>query len=141
LDFDPAGGCGDGARLGVAVAHEQAVTVLVELAGQGLDVAGNLGFQGGDQHPPGSLPDDLVQPGSGFFRSGVVIGDYCQHRRSFPPASHRRRVSRLVNEEGTPRPRTGGRSTGSGHNSASATAPPMAPPLNHRYATLRPEQQ
>jgi hypothetical protein len=95
LDFDLASGGDDGAGLGVAIANDQAVAVLVELPGQGLDVAGGLHLDCGDQHPPGALADDLVQSRGGFFRSGVVIGDYCQHRRSFPPASHRRRVSRF----------------------------------------------
>jgi hypothetical protein len=88
LDLDGAGRGGDGAGLGMAVAHHEAVTRLVQLAGQRLHVAGGLGFDGGGQHPPGTLPNDLIQPG-GHLRQGVVIGDYCQHRRVLP----RRRVT------------------------------------------------
>lgn len=84
LDLDGPGGGGDGAGLGMPVAHDQSVAVLVELADQGLDVAGGLGFDGGGQHPPGALPDDLIQRGSGIVRSGAVFGDYCQHRRVLP---------------------------------------------------------
>jgi hypothetical protein len=68
----------------VAVAHDQAVAVLVELPSQGLDVPGRLHLDCGDQHPPGAVANDLVQPGSGILRSGVIIGDYCQHRRVLP---------------------------------------------------------
>jgi hypothetical protein len=115
LDLDAASRGGDGAWLGVAVSHDQAVTVLVELAGECIDVAGDLSFQGGEEHPPGSFPDDLIERGGGLVRSSVVVGDYCQYWRSFlagvsPPAN-----LVLVNEEGTPRLRTGGRSTGSGY--------------------------
>ena len=57
---------------------------LVELPGQPLGVARDLRFEGSGQHPPRRLEDDLIQPGGGFLRPGVIIGDYCQHRRVLP---------------------------------------------------------
>lgn len=59
----------------MTVAHDEAVTVLVDLAGERVDVAGDLGFEGGDEHPPGAFPDDLIERRGGIVRSGVVIGD------------------------------------------------------------------
>jgi len=45
----------------VPVAHHQPVAVLVCLVGVRGDIAFDLGFQGGSQHPPGALAHQLVQ--------------------------------------------------------------------------------
>jgi len=107
LDLDPARGGGDGAGLGVAVAHDQAMALVVELAGQRFDVAGYLRFEACGEHPSGTLPDDLVQPGA-HVRVGVVIGDYCQcgRRSGHPePAGPGGRVQGVVHGDGSARPR------------------------------------
>jgi len=44
----------------VAVAHDQAVAVLVTLVGERGDVGVHLGLEGLGQHPPRALADDLV---------------------------------------------------------------------------------
>jgi len=76
----------------MAIAGHQPVAPPVQLLGEGGHVALDLGFEGGHQHPAGALPDDLVEPAGGF-RLRVDFSQYSQHRRSFPPACHRQRIS------------------------------------------------
>jgi len=64
--------------------------VLVTLGGEGGDIAIGFRLDRRRQHPAGSFADDLVQP-RGQFRAGIIISQYSQHWRSFPPASHRQR--------------------------------------------------
>jgi hypothetical protein len=79
---DPTGGGGDGSRLSMAVAHHQSPAPFVSLVGQPSDVGVHLGLEGGGEHPPGTVEDDLVERRA-HLRPGVVIGHYSQHRRPF----------------------------------------------------------
>ena len=79
------------AWLGVSVAHDQAMAVLVDLMDQARDVALDLGLEGGGQHPPRPFGHQLVEPARQLRARGLV-NMYSQHRRSFLPASHRQRT-------------------------------------------------
>src|SRR5512135_1524901 len=86
-----ASGRGHLPRPGVSVADHQPVASLLALVSVRGDVRLDLGRQRRGQHPPGTLPDDLIQPrGQLLARSRVL--DYLQHRRSFPPALPRRHL-------------------------------------------------
>jgi hypothetical protein len=76
--------------LGVPVAHDQAVSVLVALFGETRYVGVYLGFEGGGQHPASPFSHDGVQPYR-QLRARGLINMYSQHRRSFLPASQRQR--------------------------------------------------
>ena len=70
----------------VAVAHDQPMTVLVELVSMCLDIGGNLGLQRRGQHLPRTVANDLIEQ-RGARR--VVVGrglvvDYLEHERTFP---------------------------------------------------------
>ena len=81
-----------------AVAHHQPPPALVALADEPGDVGVDLGLQGLGQHPPGALPDDLVdqrprRAGGWPARvvpAGVVIvavgllGNYGEHGSYLP---------------------------------------------------------
>jgi hypothetical protein len=62
-DLDLADAGGDGARRGVPVADQQPVAALIDQLGVGGEIGVDLGLQGGDQHPPGALAEQLVQIG------------------------------------------------------------------------------
>ena len=72
----------DRARLGPTVAHHQAMAALIALAGQPGDVGVHFHLEGSRQHPAGTIQDDLIERRD-HLCPGVVIGHYCQHRRSF----------------------------------------------------------
>jgi hypothetical protein len=44
----------------MAVAHDQPAAILIPLGGVRRDVGVHLGLQRLGQHPPGALPDDLI---------------------------------------------------------------------------------
>jgi hypothetical protein len=90
--------------------------VLVDLVDQPGDVVIDLSLESNSQHPPGALTNDLIKPDT-HLRAGIVITHYSQHRRSFLAGASTPASLVWFNEEGTPRPRTDGRSTGSGYNS------------------------
>jgi hypothetical protein len=76
-------------RLVVAVADHQPPAVGVELVGALLDVGGDLSLQRRSQHPPGTLPGQLVQHRPTHRGRGVLVGlvlvvDYRKHGRTFP---------------------------------------------------------
>ena len=120
LHLDRPGAGGDPARLGVAVTDHQTTPPIVSLVGQSGDVRVHLRLQRGGQHPPRPLGADLID-GRAQLRAAVVVGHYSQHRRSFL-AGVAAPTTRWLNEEGTPRPQAGGRSTTSGHTSATQAA-------------------
>jgi len=73
----------------VAVAHDQAVAVLVTLVGERGDVGVHLGLEGLGQHPPRALADDLVDQRWRAGRRAVAVAvvgvrDYGEHGRAFP---------------------------------------------------------
>ncbi len=70
------------AGLSVTVADHQPLAVLVDLVDQARHVGVDLSLERGGQHPPGALPDDLVQPGR-QLRAGLRVSYYSQHWRSF----------------------------------------------------------
>jgi hypothetical protein len=81
------------ARLVIAVAHHQPTALLVELAGQRRDVGVHLGLQRLGQHPPSTLPDDLVDQRRRTHRHHsdwltrvvrIISRDYGEHGRAFP---------------------------------------------------------
>ena len=95
------------AGLGVSVAHDQAMPVLVDLVDQARDVAVDLGLEGGGQHPPRTLGHQLVQRRSTAPRPRPP--QHVLSTSAFLPAG----VSTagelvLVKQEGTPRLRSGG---------------------------------
>jgi hypothetical protein len=73
---------------GVPVADHQPPPVLVALVGVRLYVRGDLGLQRGREHPPRSVPDDLVQHRPARRRDPVsrllVLADYRKHQGAFP---------------------------------------------------------
>jgi len=73
----------------VAVAHHQPTPVLVELIDQRIDIGIGLGLQRGGQHPPGTLPRDLIQqrPRRHIARRHLTRAaclNYLKHGRTFP---------------------------------------------------------
>ena len=75
-------------------------------------VAVDLGLQRRAQHPPGTLGHDLIQTPSTSPRASAAttLNIGVTFRTGVPNAGARS----LLSEEGTARPRPGGRSTGSG---------------------------
>ena len=67
----------------VAVAHHQPAPALVPLASQLGQVGVDLGLQRGGQHPPRTLPHDVVHQREPLAARSV-LGDYSQHGRAFP---------------------------------------------------------
>jgi hypothetical protein len=63
---------------GVAVADHQPPAMLVPLGRSGGQVSVDLGLQRGSQHPPGTLPGQLVQVQAQLGTRGG-ISDYTQH--------------------------------------------------------------
>ncbi len=78
---------------------------------------------------------DTVTYGDKVLRAGTIVCNYSQRLPSSPALD--RRLSCLVNEEGTPRPRSGGRSTSSGYNSATCR-PPACDAARSRTAAIAP---
>ncbi len=66
----------------VAIAHHQPTAGLIPLVGQLGYVLTHFGFQSRGEHPPRTLPDDVVQQGSGL--GGAIGVDYAEHGRAFP---------------------------------------------------------
>jgi hypothetical protein len=83
------------ALAGAAVAHHQPPAALIPLGGIGGEIVVDLGFQGGGQHPPGTLAHDRIQVQAQLvLRLGV--GDYTQHAAFLPRRrSPRRRFQDL----------------------------------------------
>src|SRR6202011_112004 len=104
------------ARLGMAVADHQTPPGPVTLTGELGHITVDLGLEGAGHHPPGAVEDNLIERRT-HLRAGPTIGHYCQHRRSFLAGASTPAFSFWFNEEGTSRPQTGDRSTGSGHTS------------------------
>jgi hypothetical protein len=81
-----AGARGHGPRLVAAIAHHQPMTILVTNVSELGDVSVNLRLQGFGQHPPRTLPDELVdyRRRSRRRRSRTVavsrIRNYSEHR-------------------------------------------------------------
>ena len=72
----------------MTVADHQPATSFIHLASVGGDVGGDLGLQRRGQHPPGTVPDDLIEQRAPSSRAGVVglpvFVDYREYRRTFP---------------------------------------------------------
>ena len=83
LHFDRPGHGAHLASLALAVAHDQAATLLIALL-MGFDVLGELHLEGRAQHPPCPLEDQVVQ-GQAFFVSGSIVLDYAQHWVAYLP--------------------------------------------------------
>jgi hypothetical protein len=77
--------------LSVPIAHHEPRPVLVQLSGEARHVGVYLGFEGGSQHAPCPFGHDCIKT-NGEFRVRGAINLHSQHRRSFLPASHRRRT-------------------------------------------------
>ena len=114
-------------RLGGAVAHHQAPTVLIAQPRELVDVGGDLGLQRRGQHLPGAVPHDLVDQRRRLPISrqrASHVRHYCEHGCTFPArrssAGHCLRPLRLGHREGTPSFARAlpGRSTGFKHCSA-----------------------
>jgi len=78
-----------GARIVMTVAHHQPVPGLIELIGQGVDVGVGLGLQRRRQHPPGTLPRDLIQQRTRRHLTRrhlprTACLHYLEHGRTFP---------------------------------------------------------
>jgi len=71
LHLDRPGHSRDLSRLVIAVAHHQAVSPLVLLAGQPGYIGVDFGLQRGGPHPPRALADDLIDQG-GTIGGGAV---------------------------------------------------------------------
>jgi hypothetical protein len=70
-----------------AVAYHQLIPVLVDLAGVGIDVGGDLGLQRSREHRPRTVTHNLVEQRPA--RRAVLVGrirvvDYREHGRTFP---------------------------------------------------------
>jgi hypothetical protein len=66
----------------VPVAHHQTPPAFVPLCRQLSYVLVDFRLQRGGEHPPGALPHDLVDQGTGG--RGAVFVDYAEHGRAFP---------------------------------------------------------
>jgi len=69
-----------------AVAYHQLIPVLVDLAGVGIDVGGDLGLQRSREHRPRTVTHDLIEQRPA--RRAVLVGrirvvDYREHGRTF----------------------------------------------------------
>jgi hypothetical protein len=95
-------------RLSATVAHHQAATSVITLVRELRDVAVHFGDQSSGEHPPGTLPHDLIDQRlrRRTLSRNIVLADYLEHRRAFPasvpaPAC----LSDLLDHrEGTPHP-------------------------------------
>ncbi len=128
-DLDPPRPGRDRPRLGVAVADHQPLPALVDLPPAPRRTR-RPRPRARPRASAGRPPGDLIQR-QRISAAAVVISYYFQHRRSFL-AGVAAPAFLLVNEEGTPRPRTGGRSTGSGRISSRGRPAPCGP-LDRRY--------
>jgi hypothetical protein len=67
----------------IAVTDHQAATPLIALVGQLGYISVDLGLERDSEHPPGALPDDLIdqrRPAAG----GATGVDYGEHGLAFP---------------------------------------------------------
>jgi hypothetical protein len=76
-------------RLVVAVTDHQTATGLIDLVGELLDIGGDLGLQGGREHLPGAVTDDLIEQRRAARRAARRVGlglvmNYLEHERTFP---------------------------------------------------------
>src|SRR3954466_1942965 len=75
----------------MSVTHDQATALLIDLVGVRGNVCGDLSFQGGGEHPPGTVTHDLVdqrparrrRDRPGHWR-GIIRVHYGEHGRTFP---------------------------------------------------------
>lgn len=100
----------DGARLGVAVAYHEPVGTLVELGRELRDVVVDLDLERQGEHPLGTVAADLVDAEQGLRAAtspattfNIGVPSFLAGASTPTPA-----IVELVNEEGTPRPRSGG---------------------------------
>ncbi|GAA4811951.1 hypothetical protein GCM10023353_15770 [Tomitella cavernea] len=80
----------------VTITDHEPVALVVDLTCVRLDIVGDLGLQGGGEHPPGPVPDDLIEQrpaGTGHhlaavlvFAAVVVVVYYRERGRTFPTA-------------------------------------------------------
>ena len=73
----------------VAVADHQTATGLIDPIGELLDIGGDLGLQGGREHRPGAVTDDLIEQRRAAHRAARRVGlglvmNYLEHERTFP---------------------------------------------------------
>ena len=71
----------------ITVAYHQPIPVLVDLAGMGIDIGGDLGPQRRCEHCPCTITHDLIEQRPA--RRPVLVGrirvvDYLEHGRTFP---------------------------------------------------------
>ena len=106
-------------------AHDQAMPVFVDLVDQARDVAVDLGLEGSGQHPPRPLGHQLVQRRSTAPRSRAP--QHVLSTSAFLPAGVSPPANLFcVKQEGTPRLRSGGASTGFGYISVQRCVPTLA---------------
>jgi hypothetical protein len=90
----------------MAVADHQTMPLIVSLAGQLSYICVDFSFQRGGQHPPGALPNDLVDQGS-ISRRAIIV-DYREHGRAFPTdaptSAYSIQVDRLLGKVRPPEP-------------------------------------
>ena len=87
VDLDHARGGEHLARNGVAVAHHQAMAVLVALVGVRVNVRGDLGLQRCGEHPPRAVSHDVVEQRHALRRVSwrdLGVGNYREHGRTLP---------------------------------------------------------
>src|SRR3954466_3389435 len=75
----------------MSVTHDQATALLIDLVGVRGNVCGDLSFQGGGEHPPGTVTHDLVDQRPARRRRdrpghcrGIIRVHYGEHGRTFP---------------------------------------------------------
>lgn len=120
LHLDHPGRGRDLPRLVIAIAHDQATPGLITLVGQLGYVGVDFGLQGGSEHAPRALTDDVIDQEAGL-RCSIGI-HYAQHGRAFPADGATSAYSMTRNRSlGKVRPSrpTRGRSTSHEHCSRS----------------------
>src|SRR5213078_4063081 len=122
-------------RLRVPVAHYQPAAPLVPLAGHLGQIGVHLRLQRGGQHPSRTLTHHIIQQRD-VPTPRPVLGDYSQHRRTFPTDAPTSALLETQSDhrEGTPFPT---RSTGLKHFSWSPDSTMLAAPLDKRMEIRR----
>src|ERR1700750_2732440 len=73
----------------IPVAHHQPIPVLVDQVGEPLDVGGDLRPQGGREHLPGSVANNLIQQRTTRIAliGRIRVVNYREHGRTFPTSA------------------------------------------------------
>jgi len=109
-----------------AVTHDQPLAILVALAGEPLDILGDLDFQRRRDHPASTLPREIVKRDRDLVVVVLPDGEPANIHHGVP-SCRPSPASVFINREGTPPCRRSGPSTTSGYISQTRARSPSTP--------------